>query len=69
MKSKRERMNRPDDWIVIQTKNVLVEKFRTKTAATNFVRENNEKFMPELEVMSKDVWEYEKEEMKNNVTV
>jgi len=54
-------METKKEWFVVYDKKEVVEKFYRVYAAKRFAKINNKHYFRLLEVMSEDVWNYEKE--------
>jgi len=54
-------METKKEWFIIYDKKEVIAKFYRVYAAKRFVEQNNKHYFHRLEVMSEDVWKYEKE--------
>jgi len=54
-------METKKEWFVVYDKKEVIEKFYRVYAAKRFAKINNKHYFHLLDVMSEDVWNYEKE--------
>lgn len=56
--------NEEGEWLVVYNKTKVVASFRLAMSAHAFVDKSRKEYFDDLEVLTKDVWEYRKEKQE-----